>query len=80
MKTKKEKFVPIRKFDIKKFKKEALTPHKKKSKKNEFSLRANIAHMEAGEVLRINDVKGREYMWDGTELYRIIPLKGMAKR
>ena len=31
--------------------------------------------IETQEVLRIDDCKGREYMWDGTELYRLKPLK-----
>ncbi len=36
--------------------------------------------MEGQEVFRFDDVNGREYMWDKTELYRLIPLKGKYGR
>ncbi len=37
-------------------------------------------NLETQEVLRIDDEDGREYMWDGTELYRLTPLKGKFGR
>lgn len=36
--------------------------------------------LEEVSVMRFDDVKGREYCWDGTELYRMLPLKGGLKR
>lgn len=40
----------------------------------------NPSTMEGQEVLRFDDIDGREYMWDKTELYRLIPLKGKYGR
>lgn len=41
-----------------------------------LEFRDKIIYIECDEVLRIDDEKGREYIYDGTELYRCIPLKG----
>lgn len=43
-------------------------------------IRHLIKEMEQQEVLRIEDEHGREYMWDGTEFYRLLPLKGKFGR
>ena len=45
-----------------------------------IQLRENIKFMETQEVIRLDDVKGREYMWDGIELYRLTLLKGKFGR
>lgn len=45
-------------------------------KEDSFKIRGTIAHVEKSEVVRIEDTEGREYIWDGTELYRLKPLKG----
>lgn len=39
-----------------------------------------VSFMESQTVLRIDDSKGHEYIYDGTELYRLIPLKGRLGR
>lgn len=47
-----------------------------------FSLRRKVDKdsLEVQKVLRIDDIDGREYIWDGTELYRLTPLKGKFGR
>lgn len=47
---------------------------------NQFRIKERIKYLENQEVLRIEDEDGREYMWDGLELYRCIPLKGKFGR
>lgn len=45
-----------------------------------IQIRDLIQHMDTQEVIRIEDDHGREYMSDGLELYRLIPLKGKFGR
>lgn len=45
-----------------------------------LQIRDKIIDLERADVLRIDDEKGREYMWDGNELYRLMPLKGRFGR
>lgn len=52
----------------------------KENKMESFRFKDTVAFMESQRVLRVEDVKGREYMWDGIELYRLISLKGRRGR
>ena len=45
--------------------------------KNPIKLRAKITKMENQNFLVILDEKGRRYIWDGENLYRLTKLKGL---
>ena len=45
--------------------------------KNSFKIRDIIKTTTTKEVMVIKDVKGRGYAFDGANLYRLIPLKGL---
>lgn len=47
--------------------------------KPEFKIKANIHNTVVEEILVVTDEKGRKYFWNGSKLYRGIPIKGGRK-